>query len=160
MEFDGDYNEFYYERFLERGVEREVWRIAEVGRKVKIRVKYRVAEGEKLRADYRVVVAAPEVEVEMTAVGVVAGEKELSMCVEFLRGAKGSRGVVKDEVILVGEKARNVSRPVILSAEKEAVGKHGTTVGRVDERAVKYLCSRGIKKKRAKEILIRARLGV
>ncbi|MDO5480893.1 MAG: SufD family Fe-S cluster assembly protein [Candidatus Saccharibacteria bacterium] len=147
------------EKFLERGIERKVWRITETGVKVKIRVKYWVAKGEKLEVDYRVIVAAPEVEVEMLAAGVVEGEKELNMSVEFLRGARGSFGVVKDEVLIVG-RGRNISRPIILSAEKEATGRHGTTVGRVDERAVKYLCSRGIKKKRAKEILIRARLGV
>ena len=146
------------ERFLESGVERRVWRITEAGRKVRVLVKYRVAEGEKLRADYRVVVAAPEVEVEMKAVGVVAGEKELSMTVEFLRGAKGSWGEVKEEVILLGAQARNVSRPVILSAEKEATGKHGVSVGRVDERAVEYMRTRGVSREKAREILVRAKL--
>ena len=94
----------------------------------------------------------------MLATGVVAGEKELLFQLEFLRGAKGSLGVVKDDVILVGKRARNVSWPVILSAEKEATGKHGASVGRVDERAVGYLRARGITEEKAREMLVKAKL--
>ena len=153
-----DETEEIFEQFLEKGEDRRVWRINEAGRKLTIRVRYRVAEGEKLRVDYKVVVAAPDVEVEIKAVGAVEGEKELNMTIEFLRGARGSLGVVKDEVILIGKKAQNVSRPIILSAEKEAIGKHGVSVGRIDGRAAEYMRTRGISGKKAREMLIEAKL--
>ena len=147
-----------FEKFLERGDYKRLWRISEAGKRLKVLVRYRVVEGEKLRVNYKVVVAAPDVEVEMKAVGAVAGEKELNMTIKLLRGAKGSSGVVKDEVILVSEKAQNVSRPIILSAEKEAIGKHGVSVGRVDERAVEYMKARGIPEKKARGMLVEAKL--
>ena len=140
------------------GKEKRVWRVDQAGEKLKVRVIYRVPKGEELELDYRAIVAAPEAEVEMLASGVVEGKKELSMTVEFLRGAKGSVGVVKDDVILDGEEARNISRPIILSAEKDATGRHGAAVGRIDEKMIRYLSTRGITQEKGRELLIRAKM--
>lgn len=144
--------------FLESGEHQRVFRVDKEGEKLRIRVVYRVAKGEELKLDYRAIVTAKGAAVEILASGVVEGKKETTLTVELRKGAKGSKGVVKDDVILVGEKARNISRPIILSAEKDAVGRHGAAVGRIDERAVSYLGTRGITRQKAREMLVKAKL--
>lgn len=128
------------------------------GERVRILVLYRCV-GE-VRGRYEVRQVAPGTECEILVSGVVAeaARKEMEMRIEFVPGCVGSVGREQEEVILMGEPAANVSRPVMLCGEERVMGTHGVAVGRADEEQVRYLQSRGVSSVKGRELLMRAKL--
>lgn len=78
--------------------------------------------------------------------------------IDFKKGAVGAQGNEKEEVMLLSEKVVNKTVPVILCEEEDVVGNHGATIGRIDERHVFYMKSRGIPEEKIYEIMSRAKL--
>lgn len=78
--------------------------------------------------------------------------------IDFKAGAVGAEGEEKEEVLLLGEDVVNQTIPLILCAEENVQGNHGATIGRLDEELLFYLCSRGMSRDDAAEMITRARL--
>ena len=126
--------------------------------RARILVLYRCS-GE-VRGRYVVRQVAPETECEILVSGVVAeaARKEMEMRIEFVPGCVGAKAQEREEVILTGEPAVNVSWPVMLCGEERVTGTHGVAVGRIDEEQVRYLRSRGLAEDVARNVLMRAKL--
>ena len=67
-----------------------------------------------------------------------------------LLGATGS--------LLLGDGVVNQTIPLILCGEEDVEGNHGATIGRLDEKMLFYLASRGIPEEAARSLLARARI--
>ncbi|MCC8024616.1 MAG: SufD family Fe-S cluster assembly protein [Clostridium sp.] len=78
--------------------------------------------------------------------------------INFINGAIGAQGEEKEDVLLLGEHVVNQTIPLILCGEEDVQGSHGATIGRLDEELVFYLCSRGMSREEAGEMIARARL--
>ncbi len=85
-------------------------------------------------------------------------EKTFKGTIDFKNGAAGSVGSEKEEVILMSEKAVNKTVPVILCDEEDVMGNHGATIGRIDERHIFYMKSRGIPEEKIYELMARSKL--
>lgn len=97
---------------------------------------------------------------EITANGVLRGnaQKTFKGTIDFRNGASGSKGSEKEDVILLDETVVNKTVPVILCAEEDVDGSHGASIGRIDERHIYYMQSRGIPEEKIYEMITRARL--
>ena len=75
---------------------------------------------------------------------------------DFLKGAKGSEGREREEVIVLSDSVRNKSVPLMLSHEDDVDGHHAVTVGRIDEEKLYYLMSRGLDRIEAEKLIVEA----
>ena len=85
-------------------------------------------------------------------------EKVFRGTIDFKNGAVGAKGAENEEVLLMDEKVRNKTVPLILCAEEDVEGSHGASIGRIDEGQVFYMESRGIPREKIYELMARAKL--
>ncbi|MBR6102347.1 MAG: SufD family Fe-S cluster assembly protein [Ruminococcus sp.] len=78
--------------------------------------------------------------------------------IDFKNGASGAKGSEQEEALLLGNCVRNRTVPVILCSEEDVEGSHGATVGRLDEKHIFYLRSRGICEEKIYELMARSKL--
>ena len=78
--------------------------------------------------------------------------------IDFKRGAKGATGTENENVLLLGEHIVNQTIPLILCQEEDVEGNHGASIGRLDEKVLFYLSTRGIAEEDAQRIIERARI--
>ena len=97
---------------------------------------------------------------EIAVSGVLRGsaQKTFKGTIDFKQGASGSTGNEKEDVVLMNSEVSNKTVPVILCAEEDVVGNHGATIGRIDERHVFYMKSRGISEEKIYEMMTRSKL--
>jgi Fe-S cluster assembly scaffold protein SufB len=95
---------------------------------------------------------------EQNASGALFGDcdKIYRGTIDFLRGASGSRGAESETTLLFSKNARNRAAPLILCGEESVEGSHAASVGRIDERKLYYMRSRGISETEAKRLMVSA----
>ena len=76
--------------------------------------------------------------------------------IDFKEGAKGASGFEKEDTLLFSPNMINKSVPLILCHEEDVEGDHGATIGRIDEKLLFYIKSRGIDEKAAKQLMTEA----
>lgn len=96
---------------------------------------------------------------EINAKGVLSdrADKVFKGTIDFKKGAKGAVGKETEDILLLSENARNRTVPLILCAEEDVEGSHGASIGRVDEKSVFYMLSRGIPEEKIYELAARAK---
>lgn len=97
-------------------------------------------------------------ESDLNANGVLMGEsvKTLKATIDFIRGCKGAHGHEQETALIVGEKARNRSCPVILCGEDDVAGDHGATIGHINAEQLFYLACRGLAQADAEALFARS----
>ena len=68
--------------------------------------------------------------------------------------AQQTNSFLHDEVLLVGDNARNNSQPMLEIEADDVKASHGATTGRVDETQLYYLMSRGLSRVEAEKTII------
>ena len=76
--------------------------------------------------------------------------------IDFKEGAKGASGFEKEDTLLFSPNIIHKSVPLILCHEEDVEGDHGATIGRIDEKLLFYIKSRGIDEKAAKQLMTEA----
>ena len=78
--------------------------------------------------------------------------------IDFQKGCCGSVGNENENVLLLGDNMVNQTIPLILCKEEDVEGNHGASIGRLDDKVLFYLGSRGIAEDQAQEIIAQARI--
>ena len=78
--------------------------------------------------------------------------------IDFKNGCSGSKGTESENVLLLGDKLVNQTIPLILCAEDDVEGNHGASIGRLDEKVLFYLGTRGISEDEAENIIALSRI--
>ena len=99
-------------------------------------------------------------ECEINSMGILRdqGSKLFRGTIDFKKGAAGSVGNEKEDVLLMDDQVVNQTIPIILCAEEDVEGNHGATIGQIDEETLFYMQSRGIPEKEIYALLERGRL--
>lgn len=84
--------------------------------------------------------------------------KNFKATINFAKGAKKSVGNEDDYCMLLSKTAKSKSLPMLLCLEEDVDGKHSTSVGKVDEKQLFYIMSRGIDYTEALKLIVKARL--
>lgn len=74
--------------------------------------------------------------------------------VDIKRGAKGTNSQQKEAVLLMSKEARSDAIPSLFIDENDVKAGHGATAGRVDERMLFYLMSRGLSRRAAEKLVV------
>jgi Fe-S cluster assembly protein SufD len=96
----------------------------------------------------------------MNVHGVLAdsAQKLLRATIDFRRGSAGSTGDEQEDTLLLSPAVVNRTIPLILCEEENVEGRHGATIGKPSEETLFYMLSRGIPRREAELMLLRARL--
>ena len=84
-------------------------------------------------------------------------KKHFKGTIDFKRGGKKAEGSENEFCMLLSDEAKSISLPMLLCDEEDVVGNHATAVGKVNNKELFYIMSRGFKEKEAKTLLVRAR---
>ena len=92
---------------------------------------------------------------QIAAKGVMNGssEKIFKGTIDFAKGCCGAVGAENEDVLLMGEKVKNKTVPLILCAEEDVQGSHGASIGRVDEQHIFYMQSRGLPEEKIVQLM-------
>ena len=90
--------------------------------------------------------------------GSLSGESKKSFkgTIDFKKGCKGSIGEEKEYCVLLSDKVISKSLPMLLCTEEDVVGNHATASGKVDDKMLFYIMTRGISKKDAEKLIVKA----
>lgn len=130
------------------------------GERVRIVVLYLGRKKANLRLKYEIKLRARETRAEICVFGVLLDEarKDLTMRLDFKLGSEGASGEELEDSLNLSSMVQNRTEPILKSAEQSSAGKHGVKVGRIDERQVDYLMSRGIDERKTQKMLVLAKL--
>lgn len=101
-----------------------------------------------------------ETESRFTVDGVLYGgaRKTWRGTIDFRRGCSESRGREEEDVLLLDEDVVNKSLPIILCDEEAVEGSHACSIGRIDDKKLFYMQSRGLGEKDVVNLLSRAKV--
>ena len=111
--------------------------------------------------NYNAIQRGRRTDVKMSIDGVLKdhSEKAFRGTIDFRKGSKGSKGDEQENVLLLSDDVVNKTLPIILCEEEDVEGRHGASIGQLDDDILFYMASRGIDRKEAEQIMVRARLG-
>lgn len=121
-----------------------------------------LGKGERLiDVNYNVVQRGRKTNAQMAFDGVLDDKcrKTFRGTIDFRKGSKGSKGDEQENVLLLSDDIVNKTLPIILCEEEDVEGRHGASIGQLDEKMLFYMAARGIDRKEAEQIMVRARLG-
>lgn len=122
---------------------------------------YLGAGRKKLDINYNAIQRGRKTNVQMTFDGVLKDESQKAFrgTIDFRKGSKGSKGDEQENVLLLSDDIVNKTLPIILCEEEDVEGRHGASIGQLDDEMLFYMATRGIDRKEAEQIMVRARLG-
>lgn len=126
------------------------------GEKVKIIALYCCKKYNTLDLSFKVNHLAEDTSSEIYVYGILMdyAQKSCRLEINFQNGTSGSKGIEREEVFLLSDKAKNISIPTINCSEKDVKGSHGASVGHIDKTQKNYLISRGLPESQAKKLLV------
>lgn len=131
-----------------------------VGSRFTAHLGYFARSGQRMDMNYLARHRGKQTSCLMDCSGVLSGDafKLFRGSIDFLPGCAGAKGEEKEDILLLGEDVINQTIPLILCGEEDVEGNHGATIGRLDEKMLFYLASRGISESDARRLLARARV--
>lgn len=124
------------------------------------KVGYLAMGDETVDINYNVIQRGKKTNSQMSFDGVLTdtAKKSWRGTIDFRNGSSGSKGDEQENVLLLDDNVQNKSLPVILCEEEDVEGRHGASIGTLDDDMLFYMAARGIDKKAAERIMVRARL--
>lgn len=84
-------------------------------------------------------------------------KKNFKGTIDFKKGAKKAIGNEEEFCILLSENARSKALPMLLCTEEDVEGSHSSAAGKVDEKQLFYIMSRGFSYLDALKLIVKAR---
>lgn len=101
-------------------------------------------------------------EADIQTVGALFGQarKHFKGTINFERGCKKSCGCEDELCLLLSKNAKSKALPMLLCTEEDVDGKHSSSVGKVSERELFYIMSRGFSRSEALKLVVKAKFNV
>ena len=77
--------------------------------------------------------------------------------IDFKKGCKKATGNENEACMLLSDTAKSVALPMLLCSEEEVEGNHASSAGKVGEKELFYIMSRGLELKEAMKLMVKAR---
>ena len=109
--------------------------------------------------NYIVDINGQESSVDIDVQGTLKDEskKHFKGTIDFKKGCKKAKGNENEFCILLSDKAKSLALPMLLCTEDDVEGNHSTASGKVDNKDLFYIMSRGISYKDAIKLLVKAK---
>lgn len=98
-------------------------------------------------------------EIKIEAQGALkdTAKKHFKGTIDFKKGSKKAKGNENEFCMLLSDTAKSISLPMLLCSEEEVEGKHSSAAGKLDNKALFYMMSRGFDKKAALKLAVKAK---
>ena len=84
-------------------------------------------------------------------------KKNFKGTIDFKKGCKKASGSENENCMLLSDKAKSIALPMLLCSEEDVEGEHSTSSGKIEEKELFYIMSRGFELKEARKLLVRAK---
>lgn len=84
-------------------------------------------------------------------------KKHFKGTIDFKNGCKKATGNENENCLLLSDTARSLALPMLLCSEEDVEGNHSTSAGKVGEKELFYIMSRGFSLKEAQKLIVRAK---
>lgn len=84
-------------------------------------------------------------------------KKHFKGTIDFKKGCKKSTGNENEACMLLSETAKSLALPMLLCSEEDVEGNHSSSAGKVGEKELFYIMSRGFTLKEAMKLMVKAR---
>lgn len=84
-------------------------------------------------------------------------KKHFKGTIDFKKGCKKATGNENEACMLLSDTAKSIALPVLLCSEEEVEGNHSSSAGKIGEKELFYIMSRGFELKEAMKLMVRAR---
>lgn len=98
-----------------------------------------------------------DVNIEVEGALTDTSRKHFKGTIDFKNGAKKARGNENESCVLLSSTAKSISLPMLLCSEEDVEGNHSTSAGRLDDKSLFYIMTRGFSKKDAMKLVLRAK---
>ena len=83
-------------------------------------------------------------------------KKNFKGIIDFKKGSCKSVGTENENCMILSDKAKSKSMPVLLCHEEDVNGEHGVSSGKLDENKLFYIMTKGISYDEAKKLIVKA----
>ena len=84
-------------------------------------------------------------------------KKHFKGTIDFKKGCKKATGNENEACMLLSDTAKSIALPMPLCSEEEVEGNHSSSAGKIGEKELFYIMSRGFELKEAMKLMVRAR---
>lgn len=84
-------------------------------------------------------------------------KKHFKGTIDFKKGCKKATGNENEACMLLSDTAKALALPMLLCSEEEVEGNHSSSAGKIGEKELFYIMSRGFELKEAMKLMVRAR---
>lgn len=86
-----------------------------------------------------------------------SSKKHFKGTIDFKKGCKKSKGNENEACMLLSDTAKSLALPMLLCSEEDVEGNHSSSAGKVGEKELFYITSRGFTIKEAMKLMVRAK---
>ena len=86
-----------------------------------------------------------------------SSKKHFKGTIDFKRGSKKAIGNENEACMILSDKARSLALPMLLCSEEDVQGNHSTSSGKIGDKELFYIMSRGFDEKAAMKLMVRAK---
>ena len=98
-----------------------------------------------------------EIEIEVQGALKDKAKKHFKGTIDFKKGSKKAKGNENEFCMLLSDTATAISLPMLLCKEEDVEGNHSSAAGKIGNKELFYIMSRGFDKKEAMKLMVRAR---
>ena len=84
-------------------------------------------------------------------------KKHFKGTIDFKKGCKKATGNENEACMLLSDTAKSIALPMLLCSEEEVEGNHSSSAGKIGEKELFYIMSRGFELKESMKLMVRAR---
>lgn len=101
--------------------------------------------------------AKSNIDIEVQGALKDSAKKHFKGTIDFKKGSKKAQGNENEFCMLLSDKARSLGLPMLLCSEEDVEGNHSSAAGKVDDRQLFYIMSRGFSQKEAMKLIVKAK---
>lgn len=98
-----------------------------------------------------------EIDIEVEGALKDNSKKHFKGTIDFKKGCKKAKGNENESCMLLSDKAKSLALPMLLCSEEDIEGNHSTSAGKIGEKELFYIMSRGFELKEAMKLMVRAK---
>ena len=84
-------------------------------------------------------------------------KKHFKGTIDFKKGCKKATGNENEACMLLSDTAKSIALPMLLCSEEDVEGNHSSSAGKIGEKELFYIMSRGFELKEAMKLMVRAK---
>lgn len=84
-------------------------------------------------------------------------KKHFKGTIDFKKGCKKATGNENEACMLLSDTAKSIALPMLLCSEEDVEGNHSSSAGKIGDKELFYIMSRGFEQKEAMKLMVRAK---